>query len=101
MKFSSAIVALTSLGSCAAFTPVQPNARASTSLTALLDQTTGQAQLDPAVAAKYESLPFPDDLIMAEYVWVDAVGNTRSKTRTLDASKVRQMLYSSAEVWKL
>ena len=101
MKFGSAIVALASLGSGAAFTPVRPNARASTSLNGLLDQTTGQAQLDPAVAAKYESLPFPKDLIMAEYVWVDAVGNTRSKTRTLDASKVRQMLYSSAEVWKL
>lgn len=91
MKFGSAIVALASLGPCAAFTPVQPNARASTSLTALLDQTTGQAQLDPAVAAKYESLPFPDDLIMAEYVWVDAVGNTRSKTRTLDASKAKSV----------
>jgi len=54
-----------------------------------LNRQTGRSQLDPAVIAKYDSLEYPKDQIMAEYVWVDAAGNTRSKTRTLPASKVR------------
>jgi hypothetical protein len=41
------------------------------------------------------NLPMSDpDLILAEYVWVDAVGNTRSKTRTLPLSKVSTSLRS-------
>jgi glutamine synthetase len=54
-----------------------------------LDIRTGKSQLDPVVIAKYNSLPYPEDTILAEYVWVDAEGNTRSKTRTLPAKKVR------------
>jgi glutamine synthetase len=70
------------------------SSRSSASFTALgavnaLKRETGRAQLDPAVVSKYESLPFPADLILAEYIWVDADGNTRSKTRTLPAKKVR------------
>jgi glutamine synthetase len=54
---------------------------------AILKQTTGQSGLDPAVIAKYNALPIPAAEILAEYVWVDAIGNTRSKTRTLPAAK--------------
>jgi glutamine synthetase len=50
---------------------------------------TGKSQLDPAVTARYNALGYPTDLILAEYVWVDAVGECRSKTRTLPAAKVR------------
>jgi len=53
----------------------------------LLPKQTGKSALDPAVIAKYDALPFPEESIMAEYVWVDADGNTRSKTRTLTPDK--------------
>ena len=55
----------------------------------LLEIKTGRSQLDPAVIHRYQDLPFPSDKVLAEYVWVDAVGTTRSKTRTLAKSKVR------------
>ena len=85
MKFISAAF-LATLSTAAAFAPsVQP--RASTSLNVLLPKQTGQSALDPAVIAKYDALSFPADKIMAEYVWVDADGNTRSKTRTLTPDK--------------
>jgi glutamine synthetase len=58
-----------------------------TSLSVILETTTGQSQLDPIVLDRYANLPYPKDLILVEYVWVDAVGNTRSKTRTLPARK--------------
>jgi hypothetical protein len=61
----------------------------STHLFTILDRKTGQSQLDPAVLDRFMALPFPPDKILAEYVWVDADGNTRSKTRTLAAEKVR------------
>lgn len=54
----------------------------------VLAKTTGRSALDPAVIAKYRELPFPADKVLAEYVWVDAAGNPRSKTRTLPAEKV-------------
>jgi glutamine synthetase len=54
-----------------------------------LNRVTGQSQLDPVVIQKYMDLPMPTDTVLAEYVWVDAVGNTRSKTRTLPVGKVR------------
>ena len=54
----------------------------------VLTKTTGKSSLDPAVIAKYDALAYPKDLVLAEYVWVDADGNTRSKTRTLPATKV-------------
>ena len=85
MKFSSAII-LVSLSSAAAFAPgVAP--RANTALNVLLPKTTGKSPLDPSVIAKYDALSFPEESILAEYVWVDADGNTRSKTRTLPAAK--------------
>jgi len=55
-----------------------------------LDRVTGRSQLDPAVIDRYNAIPCPPDVILAEYVWVDAVGNTRSKTRTLPTKKVSQ-----------
>ena len=64
-----------------------------------LARMTGQSQLDPTVIQKYLDLPMPEDTVLAEYVWVDAAGNTRSKTRTLPAKKVSGifplMLYCS------
>lgn len=57
----------------------------------LLSSATGRAALDPAVVDRYASLAYPKDKILAEYVWVDAEGNTRSKTRTLAASKSKSV----------
>mmetsp|Transcript_9354 Transcript_9354/g.19885 ORF Transcript_9354/g.19885 Transcript_9354/m.19885 type:complete len:415 (-) Transcript_9354:151-1395(-) len=86
MKFSTAIIALAGASSAMAFAPAV-NQPKSTALNAVLGKVTGQSSLDPAVIAKYDSLPFPAKNIMAEYVWVDGEGNTRSKTRTLPAAK--------------
>jgi len=44
---------------------------------------TGQSQLDAAVVDRYNAIPYPKSVILAEYVWVDAKGECRSKTRTL------------------
>lgn len=55
-----------------------------------LNRQTGRSQLDPQVISKYDSLEFPKEVVLAEYVWVDADGSTRSKTRTLPAEKVRK-----------
>jgi glutamine synthetase len=86
MKFYSALLPLIAVSE--AFAPSFP-ARPSTTtaLNGVLTKETGRSSLDPAVIARYDALPFPSDTILAEYVWVDAVGNTRSKTRTLSAAK--------------
>jgi glutamine synthetase len=73
-----------------AFAPLSAPQK-STALNGVLGKSTGQSSLDPAVIAKYDSLPYPEESIMAEYVWVDAVGNTRSKTRTLTPSKAESV----------
>jgi glutamine synthetase len=96
MKFSSAAVALLAAASGAsAFCPAPTSSRRpTTSLFAsdvILKKQTGYSSLDPAVIARYNALPFPDDKILAEYVWVDADGNTRSKTRTLDKHKAESV----------
>jgi hypothetical protein len=89
MKFTSAIALLACATSSLAFAPTLSFQRQTTSLNAgVLAPTTGTSSLDPAVIDKYNALPFPADSILAEYVWCDAVGNTRSKTRTLPKSKV-------------
>jgi hypothetical protein len=94
MKFASAaVVVLTAVGTCA-FLPSASIGRRVTFLemgNAILPKVTGRSSLDPAVTDRYNALPFPDDKILAEYVWVDADGNCRSKTRTLPKKKV---LYS-------
>jgi glutamine synthetase len=86
MKFTAAIL-LAAASTASAFAPSVIAPRVSTSLNVVLPKTTGQSALDPAVIAKYEALPFPEDKILAEYVWVDAAGNTRSKTRTLSPER--------------
>lgn len=88
MKLSTAVFALF-LAPSAAFAPSFVPRPATALGVGMLDRQTGKSQLDPAVIAKYSSLPFPADKVLAEYVWVDAAGNTRSKTRTLPAKKVR------------
>lgn len=97
MKFSAAALLLAFASSTVSgFVPsaVRPGATSNTALRAgaVLDSVTGKSQLDPAVIAKYDALPYPEDTILAEYVWVDAEGNTRSKTRTLPKAKVRLLL---------
>lgn len=89
MKLSTAVFGLATLVvSTNAFAPSPAFNRGSTSLQmSVLSTQTGQASLDPAVTARYNALEFPSDQILAEYVWVDADGNTRSKTRTLPVAK--------------
>jgi glutamine synthetase len=86
MKFTSTVF-LTALASASAFAPSINKAPSTTALNVILQKTTGQSPLDPNVIAKYDALEFPGDTVLAEYVWVDAEGNTRSKTRTLAAGK--------------
>lgn len=93
MKLSTAIISLSAaFGSVNAFAPTAFS-RSSTALrmaaSDMLSAQTGQSALDPAVTERYNALPIPSDKILAEYVWVDAVGNTRSKTRTLPAKKCK------------
>jgi len=88
MKFATAsIIAVLSASQALAFAPIVSGPKSSSALNAALGKVTGQSALDPAVIARYDALPFPDDQILAEYVWMDAIGNTRSKTRTLPAAK--------------
>ena len=90
MKFTLASICVLA-GSAVAFQRPVPSGRSSmTALQSSLQRETGRSQLDPAVIQRYNDLPFPEDIILAEYVWVDAVGKTRSKTRTLPAKKVRE-----------
>mmetsp|Transcript_14712 Transcript_14712/g.14181 ORF Transcript_14712/g.14181 Transcript_14712/m.14181 type:complete len:416 (-) Transcript_14712:33-1280(-) len=86
MKLSAALF-IASVSTVSAFSGPTAFSRASSSLNSVLQKQTGESPLDPAVIAKYDSLPFPAGQILAEYVWVDAIGNTRSKTRTLTADK--------------
>ena len=91
MKLSLAIF-LAASSTANAFSPSSKNVHRSSALGAeLLPKVTGLSPLDPSVIAKYDALPFPDEKVLAEYVWVDAVGNTRSKTRTLPASKAESV----------
>jgi glutamine synthetase len=57
----------------------------------VLQRETGKSQLDPAVTARFSDLPYPEGVILAEYVWVDAKGDCRSKTRTLPAEKAESV----------
>jgi len=92
MKFSSSFLVLVAASGSMAFAPSsQVPHRPATALNSVLTKTTGRSSLDPAVIARYDALPFPSDTILAEYVWVDAAGNTRSKTRTLPAAKAEKV----------
>ena len=89
MKFASSLVLLICANQSSAFAPALSHGKSSAlHMSGVLGKTTGKSSLDPAVIERYNSLPYPDDTILAEYVWVDADGNTRSKTRTLPAAKV-------------
>mmetsp|Transcript_12011 Transcript_12011/g.23932 ORF Transcript_12011/g.23932 Transcript_12011/m.23932 type:complete len:405 (+) Transcript_12011:106-1320(+) len=57
--------------------------------TEILPATSGASAFDANIISKFTSLRelLPEDLILAEYVWVDAAGNCRSKTRTLQAKQ--------------
>jgi glutamine synthetase len=92
MKFAASIfVALGFASQSMAFAPTKAH-KFSTSLNGgVLTGTTGQSSMDPAVIDRYNALPYPDDSILAEYVWVDGEGNTRSKTRTLPAAKAEKV----------
>jgi len=91
MKYSAAVVFLAATCASAFHSPaaLTRSSQSSALQMAVLSSQTGKSSLDPAVIDKYNALPFPSDQILAEYVWVDAVGNTRSKTRTLLASKIK------------
>lgn len=56
-----------------------------------LNLETGKSQLDTAIIDRFNSLPYPADKILAEYVWVDAKGECRSKTRTLPVARAESV----------
>jgi len=87
MKLAAAF--LLSLSSASAFAPSFPApARRTTSLSVgSLNIETGRSQLDTAVIDRFNALPYPADKVLAEYVWVDAKGECRSKTRTLASAR--------------
>lgn len=88
MKLSIAAL-LTTLSATSAFAPINVG-RTTTSLNVeQLSVQTGVSQLDPAVIDRFNNLPYPSEKILAEYVWVDAKGECRSKTRTLPASRAK------------
>jgi glutamine synthetase len=92
MKLTAALFVIAAASPQAlAFAPTTPTSRPITFLNSVLSKVTGRSSLDPAVIARYDALPFPSDTILAEYVWVDADGNTRSKTRTLPAAKAESV----------
>mmetsp|Transcript_25715 Transcript_25715/g.38470 ORF Transcript_25715/g.38470 Transcript_25715/m.38470 type:complete len:418 (-) Transcript_25715:132-1385(-) len=90
MKFSLSAIALT-CATVSAFAPTAFQRDASSALNMAryepLSVQTGKSSLDTAVIDKYNDLPMPQDKVLAEYVWVDAKGECRSKTRTLPVSK--------------
>jgi glutamine synthetase len=86
MKLSLAILSMAATAT--AFAPSLTAPRTSAlSMVNQLNIQTGKAQLDTAVIDRFNSLPYPADKVLAEYVWVDAAGNTRSKTRTLPVKR--------------
>lgn len=87
MKFTAAVLVLAATGASAFAPPTFGRVGSSLAMGGTLTSQTGQSSLDPAVVERFNELPFPKDKILAEYVWCDAVGNTRSKTRTLPAAK--------------
>jgi len=88
MKLSYAAFAFAAIGSASAFAPPAFSTVRTSALNAgLMIRETGKSSLDPSVIQRYNDLPFPEESVLAEYVWVDADGNTRSKTRTLPAKK--------------
>ena len=90
MKLSLAILSLAA--SASAFAPsLTTPSRTALSMVNPLSITTGQAQLDHDVINRFNDLPYPADKVLAEYVWVDAKGECRSKTRTLPVKRTESV----------
>lgn len=88
MKFTLALLSV--IGTVAAFAPSAPAASSSAlRMSKHMEPQTGQSQLDTSVVERYNALPYPADKVLAEYVWVDAKGECRSKTRTLLSAKTK------------
>jgi len=84
-----AVAFLATIGATAAFAPAANTVARTSALNMVqqLDLKTGRSQLDTSVVDRFNSLPYPDDKVLAEYVWVDAKGECRSKTRTLPVAR--------------
>ena len=52
-----------------------------------MERVTGKASFEPVVLDRYMSLP-QNGMVQCEYVWIDADGKTRSKTRSLPQSRI-------------
>lgn len=89
MRLSVSLLLAAIVGIASAFAPPSISRRATTSITMVnhLEIQTGRSQLDTAIVSRFNSLPYPADKILAEYVWVDAKGECRSKTRTLPSAR--------------
>jgi glutamine synthetase len=98
MKLSIIALLLTTIiGVTSAFAPIahrnnginSPSSSITTVLRMVnhLEIQTGRSQLDTDIVSRFNSLPYPSDKILAEYVWVDAKGECRSKTRTLPLAR--------------
>jgi len=86
MKLSVALLA--TISGAAAFAPAaKQQVRTALNSVNHLNLETGKSQLDTAIIDRFNSLPYPADKILAEYVWVDAKGECRSKTRTLPVAR--------------
>nr|AAC77446.1 glutamine synthetase [Skeletonema costatum] len=84
-----AVTFLATIGPTGRFAPAANTVARTSALNMVqqLDLKTGQSQLDTSVVDRFSALPYPDDKVLAEYVWVDAKGECRSKTRTLPVAR--------------
>ena len=80
------IVALLLVGA-GAFTPRHGLRQPLTPAKALLSQQTGESPTNTAVLERFLALPNLAPCVQCEYIWIDADGKTRSKTRTVEAKK--------------
>ena len=80
------IVALL-LAGAGAFAPRHGLRQPLTPAKALLSQQTGESPTNTAVLERFLALPNLAPCVQCEYIWIDADGKTRSKTRTVEAKK--------------
>lgn len=86
---------------CALSTTRTPFRRGSLQMNDPMQRVTGKSAFESGVLDRYMSLP-QHGKIQAEYVWIDAIGKTRSKTRTLEKAKIDSAtgpLYKSLPLW--
>ena len=79
-------VALCVTGASALVAPSRAMRAASKLSAEPLEVTSGKSSMDPAVLARYMSLPTGDS-VQCEYVWLDATRTARSKCRTLPSKR--------------